>query len=505
MPARRLISLALLVSFGLARSALADPPFAIRVVDETTGRGVPLVELRTVNNIRYVTDSAGLVAFDEPGILDRRVFFYVKSHGYEFPADGFGFRGTTLDVTAGGSAQITINRINIAERLYRVTGAGIYRDSVLLQRPTPIEYPLLNAGVLGSDSTVSAVFQGRLYWFWGDTNLSPHPLGLFHVPGATSRLPADGGLDPSLGVNLNYIVDENGQARNTCEMTGEGPTWIDGLTVLTGDDGRERMFAHYVKIKPPLETYARGICEFDPQTERFERTNELVVDNWRHPAGHPVPFTEAGTDYILFARPFPYTRVRATVEAFCDPQQYETWTCLVPDGATDTPRIVRDASGHPEFAWRRDGIPLEQNLAARLIASGTLQQSDVAFQLYDHSSGKPVRAHAGSLNWNQHRQKWVIIAEEFGGTSFLGEIWYAEAETPTGPWHDAVKIVTHENYSFYNPRQHPAFDQEGGRHIFFEGTYVTTFTNNPDPTPRYEYNQIMYRLDLDDPRLGLFR
>ena len=29
--------------------------FTIRVVDEQTGRGVPLVELRTVNNIRFHT------------------------------------------------------------------------------------------------------------------------------------------------------------------------------------------------------------------------------------------------------------------------------------------------------------------------------------------------------------------------------------------------------------------------------------------------------------------
>src|SRR5260221_379508 len=40
----------------------ADPPpppksFAITVVDDQTGRGVPLVELQTINNVRYYTDS----------------------------------------------------------------------------------------------------------------------------------------------------------------------------------------------------------------------------------------------------------------------------------------------------------------------------------------------------------------------------------------------------------------------------------------------------------------
>ena len=96
-----------------------------------------------------------------------------------------------------------------------------------------------------------------------------------------------------------------------------------------------------------------------------------------------------------------------------------------------------------------------------------------------------------------------MIVLETWGTTLLGEIWYTEALTPLGPWSDAVKIVSHDNYSFYNPKQHPFFDQAGGRVIYFEGTYTHTFTNNPDQTPRYDYNQIMYRLDLADPRLGL--
>jgi hypothetical protein len=63
--------------------------FRIHVVEEGTGRGVPLVELRTVNQIRYVTDSNGIVAFDEPGLFNRKVFFSITSHGYEVEKDGF--------------------------------------------------------------------------------------------------------------------------------------------------------------------------------------------------------------------------------------------------------------------------------------------------------------------------------------------------------------------------------------------------------------------------------
>jgi hypothetical protein len=68
-----------------------------------------------------------------------------------------------------------------------------------------------------------------------------------------------------------------------------------------------------------------------------------------------------------------------------------------------------------------------------------------------------------------------------------------------------VKVVTHDRYSFYNPKQHPMFTPKNGRFIYFEGTYTNTFSGNPDVTPRYDYNQVMYRLDLADPRLALPR
>ena len=107
------------------------------------------------------------------------------------------------------------------------------------------------------------------------------------------------------------------------------------------------------------------------------------------------------------------------------------------------------------------------------------------------------------MYWNEYRQRWVMIMLESWGTSMLGEIWFAEADTPIGPWLYARKVVTHDKYSFYNPKQHPMFDRENGRVIFFEGTYTHTFSGNTEQTPRYDYNQIMYRLDLADERLAL--
>src|SRR5215469_7961900 len=94
----------LLLTFAAGPSQ--GDPFRITVVDSETGRAVPLVELTTTNQVRYLTDSQGIVAFNEPGLMDQKVFFHVSSHGYEFPEDGFGYRGKTLDVRAGGSARL---------------------------------------------------------------------------------------------------------------------------------------------------------------------------------------------------------------------------------------------------------------------------------------------------------------------------------------------------------------------------------------------------------------
>jgi hypothetical protein len=82
-----------------------------------------------------------------------------------------------------------------------------------------------------------------------------------------------------------------------------------------------------------------------------------------------------------------------------------------------------------------------------------------------------------------------------------GEIWFSEANTPTGPWVYARLIINHNKYNFYNPTQHPFFDD--GNIIYFEGTYTASFSGAPTQTPMYEYNQIMYRLDLSDAQLVL--
>ena len=55
-----MVKMGLLLAFLAPLAPAEDNPFAIIVMDDQTGRGVPLVELRTVNNIRLVTNEPAL-------------------------------------------------------------------------------------------------------------------------------------------------------------------------------------------------------------------------------------------------------------------------------------------------------------------------------------------------------------------------------------------------------------------------------------------------------------
>ena len=493
---------ALLVGLLSFRGAEGDAPFGIQVVDRASGRGVPLVELRTTNGILLVTDSAGWAAFDEPGLLGKSVWFHVRSHGYDAPRDGFGFEGATLRTAPGGRGRIELVRRNIAERRYRITGLGIYRDCLLLGEKPPIDRPLLSGGVMGQDSVVTARLGNRRLWFWGDTNRARHPLGLFEVAGAWSSPPDE--LDADVGVDLEYFTGEDGFARAMCPIEGPGPVWIDGLVVVPDGEG-EVLIAHYARVQTLGSLYEQGLAKWNPAREVFEKWRELPLTSELHPAGHPVLVADHGGHYYVFPTPYPEVRVPATLEAVGDPAAYEAFTCLTPGTRwdPDTAQVERDAEGRAVWAWRRDTAPVNEARERELVQRGRMAKSEALCRLVDVTTGAAVTAHNGSIRWNPHRERWVWIVGESGGSSPLGEVWYAEADTLLGPWRYARKVVTHDDYSFYNVAQHDFLAKAGGRFVFFEGTYTRTFSGTQIPTPRYDYNQVMYRLDLDDPRLRM--
>jgi len=511
----------------LGLSAIAHPKesrfFSIRVIDRDSKRGVPMVELETIHHMRFVTDSHGAIAIDEPELMGRDIFFFVRSHGYTFPKDGFGYEGTRLHVEAGKRATLLIDRTNVAERMARLTGSGIFRDSILLGREAPIANDALPGDVMGCDSVLTVHYRDQLYWFWGDT-LRPHyPIGgNFHMTGATSPAPDPATWDSDAAIPYRYFVDDRGAVRPMAEMPGEGPTWLTAVasvpengSVATDPSGRalepsrERMVASYVKIRPPLEAYRWGFAQWDDATERFVEVKRFDTRPrvFLEPQAHTMAHLDSeGVPYLYFCNPFPWTRVRADAASYCDPEAYECYSCLKTDTLPGEEQPDRDADGKLRYAWRRNTPFLDAKEQSRWIERGLITADEAMDRMQDVATGKRVQPHSGSVAWNAFRQAWIMIFVELGGeSSLLGEVWFAESEQPTGPWRFARKIASHRQYSFYNPKHHPFMDQDGGRILYFEGTYTHTFSGNTSPTPRYDYNQILYRLDLTKEELDLMR
>ncbi len=219
-----------------------------------------------------------------------------------------------------------------------------------------------------------------------------------------------------------------------------------------------RLVASYAKIKPPLDEYEWGLCVWNDETARFEKLKTVWTESKLAPRPPPLPQghaviwkDEKGNDCVLFGNPFPTLRCPATYEAWRDPAR---WISIQPQRVVTSPEK------------------------------------------------KTIRPHTGSIAWNIWRGRWVtVFMQSFGKPSAFGELWYAEADTPLGPWGPAVKILSHNNYTFYNPRIHPDFTPAGSPTLLFEGTYTAQFADEPPPTPRYDYNQVLYRLDLKDERL----
>lgn len=480
-------------------------PFGIRVVDSETGRGVPLIELRTTNEIRLVTDNAGWVAFDEPGLVGQKVFFAIGGHGYEFPADGFGNRGKALEVRPGKTEQLEIKRTNLAERLYRITGQGQFQHATRLGIPAPWKRPNLNAQVMGQDSTQAVVLGDRILWTWGDTTGAKYPLGNFATSGAWSQLPLNGGLDPAVGIDQEYLVDRSGFSRAMFENDIPGTViWMHGLFTIKDENGKLRAVTHYSVREGLGKEHRSGIAVFNADREIFEQVTRFPEGTKLYPRGQAFHHTENGQAYIYFATPYPLLRVPARWEAVFDPSQYEAWTCLQ-DGADFDPRdpkLDRDDNGKLRYAWRKETALVGAQQQNQLERAGKLKEGEGWIQTMDVDQGRSIVLHRGSVRWNNYLNCWVMIANEiYGQPSNLGEVYFLTSKTLPGRWERAKKIVTHDKYTFYNPVHHDFLDQEDGKLIYFDGTYTKQFSATAVGTPRYDYNTIMYRLDLSDERL----
>lgn len=450
---RRCLVLALVFTATFAASCV--DPCRIRVVDDENGWPVPLVFLRTTHGMVFVTDNAGVAAIDSPELMGRETWFAVKSHGYGMKKDGFGYAGFRFVPRPGGERVVKVTRHQIAKRLGRVGGAGLFAESQKCGERLGVR----ESGEFGRDSVQTALYRGRVFWLWGDTNMQNYPLGIFNVTAATTSAPAFPVMVPPIDPQYRSFTNAKGRLRGVIERQGGGPIWIFGLVTLKDAKGGEHLCGAWSQIKEFCTPEKTGLCEWDDREERFK----IVKTVWRRSAERPksprMPdctvsryIGPKGKRWLLFGNPFPFLRMQDSYEAYIDESKWEK---------VERPKKIR----------ARDG--------------------------------SEVVPAAGHMVWSGYKRKYVaIVQQKFGKPSGFGEVWYVESQSPYGPWENAVKVVTHDNYTFYNPVIHMEGRDPKSSVLLFEGTYTASFADRPPKTPRWDYTQVLYRLDLDDPRLG---
>lgn len=171
----RSLLIALVLIGPLWCSVQAEELCRIQIIDAENGWAVPLVELRTTNNVRFYSDNAGVIAFDLRELMGVPTWFSVEGHGYAVTPDGFGFRGVRLIPESGKTLTVKVNRQLPAKRLGRITGAGLFGEAQRCGEFADWE----DQGILGCDSVQNVIHGGKMFWAWGDTTLPGYPLGLF--------------------------------------------------------------------------------------------------------------------------------------------------------------------------------------------------------------------------------------------------------------------------------------------------------------------------------------
>lgn len=500
--------------FFSAAAAASSSYFRITVIDQETGRGIPAVKLRMTNAGQYWTDNNGVAAVSEPDLLNRKVWFTAETHGYVHDASSPDIKGVALDVQPGGSATIPLRRINVAQRLYRMTGSGMYRDSILLGDEVP---PIPEPGkvpVMGQDGGDMLLFKGQCFWLWGDTSVTRFPLGVFQSVAAISDLPQNGGLDPDRGVILHYLRREDGEIRPVLNLPFEGgkADWYARPRVARDKGGREHLLTEYVRVNSAMAPQERGLLEYSKKTGFFELMAKfpdspvfMGGDGGSTVFRHRVK----EKDFFYLPSPFPIVRYPAEYELQTNIDLREAFTCLTeaPGANKTSPLLDRDQNGRLRWSWKKNASPVTHTQMDRLVKDGLMTNEERWYSLYDIGTGQSVIPHQGSVYWNPYRRRWIGIFVQFFGETLAGEIWYSEADTPQGPWVYAKKILTHkwpdQDYSFYLPAQLPEFDKNGGRTIYLKGSFSAFFGELKTAVPRHDYNIMVYKLELDDPRLFL--
>lgn len=463
-----------LVLLGTLEITLGSAPFfRINVLDSATGNGVPLVLLRTVNYIQLYTDSNGIAAFYEPGMMEQPVWFSVLADGYELrqnnltegkveiyskPYDS----GVVLNTS--GTKTVYLTRTQLAERRFRLTGGGLYRDSYLVGAKVPASaqnhtYIDKVSRSVGQDTLMLTRFKEDIFWFFGDT-----------VCPKSAR--------------QNNCVGRGMYTVGAKTKFSESKVYPPALEYF-GEDGMPRPMA---KIEPLRQnTWIAGV---------FSIGDNLYGNYFKNPGDGASP-DQAKQGMAKWSG-----------ESFEEISEWPRNSSLSLNGA-HTIHAFGPAHASNEWVYF-----VNNHVYCRVPAKDDLISNYSAFEVLPRPKGQTINCN--TINWNDYIKRYICIGDApTGGPGLI----VAFSETLFGSFEQNItRITSHSNSmsSCYNGLHLPYLDQ--GSVIFVACTFTSMWSNanktdslwstclfginsekNCAPVvPRYEYNNIISSLNLSN-------
>lgn len=478
-------------AFLTATGTLPAPSqiFTLLVLDRKTNRALPGAQVITPHRT-YVTDSSGAAAIYETGVMNSHITVTLAADGYVTAT------GVPIDPTPGLTRQATIDpdASQIAIRLYRINGPGIFRDRVLLGQSSSQG---LNADMMSQDGPMTTIYQGRVYWTFGDTNHESAGHSNYRGSAAASSVPDD----PERWFPLTYVHQIDGREASIApasEFDNEGAlAWPGGLASVPDAGGTERLYSTFRIMNPRtgFDTLALGLGRYNDTTHIFERKLWFDLARPTQPGAHAFKVTSGTQSFLYYEN---LTRIAATEDGLLHPENYETFTPLRPDGTAE-----HDDTGRIRYRWRAQTAELSGD---NVTGSGASNRERLYGELRDArlEPGAPHRVpiKASARDYNSFRKRYVeVITEDQPAFVPLDATWYTEADTPMGPWVYARRITGAGSRSIYNPTIAPLRKNDGAQ-LFFAAVYAAPYIPTP-PLPYYNYSVVMHMLDVSDLRTAL--
>ena len=148
-----------------------------------------------------------------------------------------------------------------------------------------------------------------------------------------------------------------------------------------------------------METYQRGLVEFDPRTRTFQKRAEFPSTCPLMPEsrpGHILSYGGGGHRLHLLLRPLPSVRVPADPESLADPRTWERSPAWSRARGSSQEKLDRGSDGRLRYGWKKQTQLVSQEQQRKLIKTGRIKDDETLLNLRDVLTGKTVLADGGS-------------------------------------------------------------------------------------------------------------